>query len=82
MNENNAFSNPIITRITKVTEAADALEQVSSDVLSISDNAKELIKNTKEIKKGLDDLSKEETKKEDKERSSLKIPDVKSTDVA
>ncbi|MBE9213715.1 hypothetical protein IQ247_13745 [Plectonema cf. radiosum LEGE 06105] len=82
MNEDNNFSNPIITRITNITEAADAIEQVSSEVLEVSDNAKELIKNTQEIKKGIKELSESETKKEDKERSSLKLPTVNDTDVA
>ena len=84
MNENNTFSNPIITRITKVTEAADAIEQVSSEVLSVSDNAKELIKNTKELKKEVDSLSKLEDKKEEIERTKIssKEPDLISDDIA
>ena len=82
MNENNNFGNPIIDKITNLNEAAESIEQVSSDVLNIKNEAKELKKDTENLKKEVKKLEEIEKKKELKERSILKIPDVKDTDVA
>ncbi|WP_044290836.1 collagen-like protein [Rivularia sp. PCC 7116] len=82
MNESNNFGNPIIDRLTNLEEAAESIEQVSGDILNIKENAAELKKDKENIKKEIKKLEEIEKKKEEKERSSLKIPEVRSTDVA
>ena len=81
MNENNKFGNPIIDSITNLNEAADSIEQVSSEVLSVKEDAEELKKDTETLKNEIKKLSEKETKKEQKERDRLRIPTVENDDV-
>ena len=64
MNEVDNFSNPFFTRITRLEEAASAIDTVSSEVVNVRQQSVELKNQKAELDKAINSLEKSEEKKE------------------
>ncbi|MFK0733477.1 MAG: hypothetical protein ACIWVG_20375 [Gloeotrichia echinulata HAB0833] len=80
MNENNSFTNPVLVALEKANDKADALDSISSDVLNVKEQSKELAKNRKEFNSAIESLAGKEDKKEKTETDKIKVTDSENKD--